>query len=451
VARHRAARESAVLIVSTALADARYVERLSYMTLKLSVETADELVDTPVTWWVSGVPAGSVVRLEVEGTDAAGRCWASEGEYPVDEQGRLTIEDPDEPWAGMVMTEPPGPAVVFTAPDDVWTCTATVTSGDARDQATVRRVYRSGPPPEEIAGDRWRLTVFRPGTAVGGATAVLLVPGTTGVAAMTPTAALLASRGHPTAVLGYLQAPGLPDAMHSIPVEVVGEALDAFGALEVVDRERVAVWAVSVGTGLALSALAGPGKTLVCGVVVESPTDVVQQALAEGGRPPQASSLSRDGADLPYAPMHGERLLGQVLSHAVLRRLPGPARSTAMRLHPAYDRTKDDPSAVRAATISVEDIAAPLLVVAGTADAMWPSETMARAIAARRRAHGVDSRDQLVVLPDTGHFVRPPATPSTADRNADLVSGGTPHGNATGWRTAWGAALAFLHDLPPGR
>lgn len=261
---------------------------------------------------------------------------------------------------------------------------------------------------------------------------------------MAPTAVLLASRGHPSAVLGYCQEDGLPASMRAIPVEVLTEAIGAFATMETVDPARIAVWAASVGTGLALAALAGPDRPHVCRVIAVSPTDVVWQALAEHGPPPKASSLARSGVELAYLPMHGERLLGQLVRHALTRRLPGRARSSAMRLYPAYTRGKESPAVIAAASIPVEDIAAPMLLIAGTEDEMWPSATMAQTIARRRREHGVGTDDHLLLLPDAGHFMRPPGTPSTADRSADLVSGGTQDGIARGKRQAWQAALAFL-------
>jgi hypothetical protein len=85
-----------------------------------------------------------------------------------------------------------------------------------------------------------------------------------------------------------------------------------------------------------------------------------------------------------------------------------------------------------------------MLLIAGDSDVMWPSVSMAAALAARR---GYRTSDRLLVLPGTGHFVSPPATPTTVDRDADLVSGGAPEATAHGQRAAWNAALAFLRDV----
>lgn len=415
--------------------------------MQLTAEPEAGLVDAPVTWSVDAVPPGTSVTLTLEGADADGRTWRSEAAYPVDEGGRLVIENPDGPWSSMVSTDAGVVPVAFTAPDAVWVCTATARAGSGSATATVRRLYQSGVTRSELTGARWRMRLYRPDGSGDGQPRVLVVPGSTGLAAMAPTAALLASHGYPAAVLAYMQEPGLPTSMQGIPVEVVGEALRALRDHDAVDEDRIAVWAASVGTGLALSALAAPDAPRVRGVVVVSPTDVVWQALGDAGPPPKASSLTQDGADLPWLPIKGERLLGQVLRNAVARRLPGGPRSTALRLFDAYDQGRQDDAAVAAAAIPVERIDAPLLVVAGAADAMWPSTTMADAIAARRREHGVDGRDRRVTLPDAGHFSRPPATPTTVDRNADLVSGGTSRGNAEGQRTAWDAMLGFLGDV----
>lgn len=90
----------------------------------------------------------------------------------------------------------------------------------------------------------------------------------------------------------------------------------------------------------------------------------------------------------------------------------------------------------------MERIAAPLLLVAGTDDVMWPSTAMAEQIRTRRD----NPADRYLALPDAGHFLRPPVTPTTVAWNAELVSGGTPQGNAAGQRTGWDVLLSFLAE-----
>lgn len=165
------------------------------------------------------------MRLTVSGADAADRRWRSSAEYAVGDDGCLVVEDPDRPWWSM--TTGARPAVRFTDPVDEWVCTAEASSGGETARTTVRRRFGSGGPVRELSGDRWRLSV-RP--ASRRAAGVLLVPGSTGIAPLAPRAALLASHGYSTAVLGYVQEPGLPQSMRQIPAGVLAEGAAAFGA-----------------------------------------------------------------------------------------------------------------------------------------------------------------------------------------------------------------------------
>jgi dienelactone hydrolase len=258
---------------------------------------------------------------------------------------------------------------------------------------------------------------------------------------MAPAAALLASRGYLAAVLSYMGEPGLPASFQRIPVETVGQALTALCAEPEVDPDRLGVWAVSIGTALALSALSGRDVPSVRGVVVFSPTSVVWQGANLAGRRPGMSSLTRDGADLPWLPMYGERLRGQLVANKLARWF-SRSRSNALAMLPAYGPALRQDSAENAA-IAVDKIDAPILAVAGDSDAMWPSALMATELLARRQQQG-HTEDRLLLLPYAGHFLRPPATPATVNRNHEVVSGGTPEGIAHGQREAWRSTLDFL-------
>jgi hypothetical protein len=68
------------------------------------------------------------------------------------------------------------------------------------------------------------------------------------------------------------------------------------------------------------------------------------------------------------------------------------------------------------------------------------------AIAALLASHGYIAAGDDVELdyPGAGHFFRPPATPSTVNRNDSLVAGGAPAESAQAQRDAWTRTLAFL-------
>lgn len=396
------------------------------------------LVDDLVVWQVDGAAPGTQVWLDVEATDGAGRHWRSRDRYPVGADGTLQLDDPDRPWWSMSLVDT-SPPTTFSTGVDGWTASVRASTGDTSAEAQVERRYSRDLDTDTRAGDGWRMDLYLPRRASSRASGVLLVGGSTGMAAVKPRAALLASHGYATAVLGYMQEPGLPPAMDRIPTEVLAGAISAFAEVD-----RLAVWGTSIGVGLVLASLAQPSAPRVDAVIATAPTDVVWQALGAGGSPPKHSSLSRAGEELPWLPMHGELVLPQLVKNVLLRALPGRPRSTALTLQQVYARSRRDPTAVERTAIPVEQIKAPLLLIAGAADMMWPGAEMATRIHDRRRDAGVGDRDELLILPDTGHFIGPPATPTTVDRNTDLVSGGSPAGVASGQRLAWTMALAFL-------
>jgi BAAT / Acyl-CoA thioester hydrolase C terminal len=77
---------------------------------------------------------------------------------------------------------------------------------------------------------------------------------------------------------------------------------------------------------------------------------------------------------------------------------------------------------------------------------MWPAAMMAKALIDRRRDRGRHDADHVLVLAGAGHFIRPPITPTTVDRNDALIAGGTPDGSARAQRIAWDTTLDFLRS-----
>ncbi|MPZ40923.1 MAG: hypothetical protein GEU95_23305, partial [Rhizobiales bacterium] len=176
-----------------------------------------------------------------------------------------------------------------------------------------------------------------------------------------------------------------------------------------------------------------------------APSSVIWQAMADG-RPPQKSSWTLGGEPLPYLPLHGERLLPQIIKRALLQRLSWRPHPRPLRVLPAFAASLRDRRAVARAAIRVERIAAPILFVVGDDDQMWPAAAMLKTLRSRRRSSGYEEADRYLRFADTGHIIRPPIVPTTITQTEALHAGGTPAGCARANADAWQAILTLLDD-----
>jgi dienelactone hydrolase len=425
--------------------------------VRLVVEPSDGLIDEAPVVRVEDVGPGSEVRLELTTEDADGRRWRSSARIQADGSGVVdssrdapvdgTYSGPDVTglwWSMEFANEALAPAA-FTASADQLEYTLDVSVGDERASLTlVRRWLAPACERESATGDGFAGTLFLP-RASGHAPGVVLVPGSTGARAMEPMAALLASRGFCALVAAYMEEKGLPGSLKEIPVEVMPRAVEKLGEHPRVG-DSVGLVSASVGTEGALAglALAAP-RAARCAVAI-APSSVVWQALPDNGQPPKTASWSHRGKPLPWLPMHGERLLPELVKHAVLGKLSRHPRPKALHMRPAYEPSLADEEAVARAAIPVERIACPLMLVSGGDDQMYPAKEMADAILERRRRTGVGDEDRHLHFPEAGHFFRPPITPTTVPWTESLVAGGEPEATARAQEETWRALLDFLRD-----
>jgi dienelactone hydrolase len=424
--------------------------------MRLTVEPVEGPVDEPPAIKVTQAPSGATVNLEVRTVDAAGHSWRSVTSFRASRDGVVDpSRDPpvDSPYAGV---DPAAPLwamefasddeapVAFVAPVDRLEYVLEARSnGEGASQRIVRCWMADGVRREQLRGEGFSGPLFLP-AGDAPAPALLLVPGSTGVEALEPEAALLASRGYCAFVAGYMREEGLPPSLCEIPVEALLAATRALADRERVDDGRIGWLAASVGTQGALASLALAEAPRVRCAVAIAPSSVIWQALPADGRPPKTAAWAHGGEPLPWLPVHGERLIPEIVRHKIMERFSRHPRPKALHLHPAYEPSLRDRDAVTQAAIPVERIDCPLLVVSGDADEMWPAREMSESIIEQRRSDGVGAEDRHLRFADAGHFIRPPITPTTIPWSAELVSGGTARGNAHAQAAAWVARLEFL-------
>lgn len=232
--------------------------------------------------------------------------------------------------------------------------------------------------------------------------AVLLLGGSGGgIGWQDEMGALLAERGFVALALAYFGMEGLPDELERIPIEYVEHGLTFLRLQPDVDSLRVGVGGVSKGGELAL--LIASMHEEVRAVAAFVPSGLVFQSIAEGF--PTTSSWSYRGSEVPFVPY------GAVES----------PRALADYYIAGIERA--DPATLEAATIPVERIAGPVLILSGREDNLWPSTMLGERVIERLDSHAFPHAHEHVAYEDAGHLI-------SSVREEDVSRrGGTQAGN----------------------
>ncbi len=280
---------------------------------------------------------------------------------------------------------------------------------------------------EEALGGALQGTLVHPDAEAAPSRAgVLVLAGSSGRVDVAR-ARLLAGQGALALALRWFGGPGQSPGICEIPLEGFTSAIDR---LQAAGAQRIGVVGVSKGAEAAL--LVACLDSRVSSVVAIAPTSVVWANVGPGsdGRDfPYRSSWTWRGEPLPFVP-YDDTWQPVVMADG----------RVAYRTH--YEQSlRAFPVQAAAASIPVETMQASLLLIAGAADTLWPSDTFAAVLAARRRQAGRPV--EVSTHAAAGHRPCFPgeATPEPSTR---LVHGGTPEADAMLGRIAWPQALTQL-------
>ena len=260
---------------------------------------------------------------------------------------------------------------------------------------------------------------------------VIVLGGSSG-GAREPLAALLASHGYAALALAYFGAEGLPPRLANIPLEYFETALGWMAAQDAVEGERCALIGFSRGAELAL--LLGATFARVAAVVAYAPSNVLWGGVGASG-----PAWTHHGEPLPVAP---DRVPPELDAELSARE---PLSAAAW-----YRYNLEDEAPLAEATIPVERIAGPVLLISGEDDQMWPSSLMAERIMRRLAAHNFQWPFRHLSYPDAGHLIGPPWRPTTVNirrhptEGVTFAYGGTPRGMAHADADSWNHVLALL-------
>ncbi len=418
------------------------------------VDRPSALVDAPVEIVLRGFPPRQPVTVTAIQSFPNAARWRAQASFTSDD-GRVEVAR-QAPVAGsydgvsamgliwsaerLAGAGRPPPADAVMRPRQVH-LEATAPGGLRAEATLERRVAGPGVTRQEVRHEGVVGTLFLPPGAGPHPCVIALDGGGGGVNEYW--GAILASHGYAALALATFNAPGRPRGLVDLPLEYFETAIAWMRRQAWLRDHFLAVWGPSRGGELAL--LLGASFPEIDAVVAWSPSGVIFWALGlaeDGDGRPRAAWTFR-GKPLPY--------LQEDNPYAAT----APAREAdgTLAWTPAYLRHLEDARAVARATIPVEKIGGPVLLVSGGADRMWPSSRLAEI--ARRRLEAQDHPFAVrhLTYEGAGHRILVPygpVTPRTARLPVQgldhlrLSQGGTPKADADAGVDAWRQTLAFL-------
>jgi dienelactone hydrolase len=428
-------------------------------TAVIEIVPAEALADEPVAVRLGSLQPGQRVVLKAKLRLGSEPPWRSQAEFLADDSGTidLTRHAPQsgsyegiEPmglfWS---MLPEPGAASVVDLYSTLGPISIDLTAeieGRAVAHQSLRRLVM-GPDlvRTPVREDNLVATLFHP--ASGGPHAGIIVLGGSEGGLAETQAALLASHGYATLALAYFGIAHLPRHLCLIPLEYFRRAIHWMISHPAVAGDRVTTIGGSRGGELVL--LLGATFPEVAAVVGVAPGGVVTFGL--GGNPfcYFRSSWSLAGRPVAFVPMRfTARVLREIASLIVLRR--------PIEIRVFYDAALQKAKAVTAATIPVERIRGPVLLLSGEDDRMWRSSRLSEMAIERLEAHHHPYPYSHVSYPGCGHFLGVPSFPAVTSAEhpgirRTVLLGGTRQRNARASVDGWSRLLAFLGEHLPSR
>jgi dienelactone hydrolase len=424
--------------------------------LTVRAEPSSVLYDQVVSVRVTGATPGRPVTVRARFGATSSTAWESHALFDADAAGNVdlatarprsgtyaTVDPTGLLWSAVRTPSGPGPTATPNAgpPRSVDQIVLTAESEGVSAETTVTRAL--------VASGVTVTDVRDPGGAVGRfyqppdagprAAVITLGGGSGGLGFSDFVAAVLASRGIPALALAYFRYEGRPPWLANIPLEYFDGAIDWLHRQPGVARSKVGVLGTSRGGELAL--LLGATLPRVGAVVAYVPSSVVWPGNAQGLVVP---AWTHRGAPLPFM---AQPPLPPELAAATRRE---PVTAT---LFARYWLT--NAAEVAQASIPVERIGGPVLLISGRDDQSWPSDEMARAVVDRLAAHHHPFPVQHLSYPEAGHGIGPPYSATTATTTVSpwtgqvMAFGGTAEANARANADSWPRVLTFLEGNLP--
>ena len=257
----------------------------------------------------------------------------------------------------------------------------------------------------------------------------------------------LASEGFAALALAYFGLGPLPRELVEIPLEYFGRAIEWLKVQSEVDATRLAVVGNSKGAELGLL-LGATYPRDIKAVVGYAPSALVWQGIpfnreAHYGGP--RSSWSLGGKPIPFVgPARPYPSEIAAMAEASLEGRPISTRAF-------YERALEDKVAVDTASIPVERIDGPVMLISGTDDGLWPSTRMGEMVIERLKTHEHPFSYEHLHYEGAGHMITLPGYEPKGSFTGHYELGGSREADEFANADSWLKVLGFLgKHLHPG-
>lgn len=254
-------------------------------------------------------------------------------------------------------------------------------------------------------------------------------------------AQLLASHGYAAFALGFFGVPGLPERLKNIPLEYFQTAMQWFKNQPEVDKNHIAILGRSRGGELVLL-LGATFPQEIQAIVAYVPGAIVgADSWTYKNNPVPGLQAPSDEQE------HEAAQKGLIPTHKGT--FDDPEESTSIYRWIISNASKQS---IEAATIPVEKIQCPILLISAEDDKMWQSTDFSNIVMQR-----LDEKKSTIIrkhlhFPGAGHSVQfpylsCPGLPYFHPRAKRWMTvGGTSEGNARADKQAWTEVLGFLKE-----
>lgn len=249
-------------------------------------------------------------------------------------------------------------------------------------------------------------------------------------------AKLLASNGFAVLALGYFGMDGLPSNLQNIPLEYFENAFMWLKGQPNIDSSCIGLYGVSRGAELSLI-LGSLFPYSVQAISAIVPSSVVYGGLGEAS---VNAWIYKGNPLLPFAPV----------PQTAFTDGKGATPENPANTRESFVEGMRDKAAFVAASIPVENIRCPLLLVSGGDDQMWPSDLYVQQIMDRLEKHRSSIIRHHLYYPDAGHGINIPNLPILGPTYYHPISklwfsmGGTRAADAIASRDSWKKITVFF-------